>query len=86
HVEKFLRDIAKPKAKPEADAQIAKGARRHPKTLSPATIRRVHATLRTALTSAKRKHLVAFNAAENLELPRANRPKVKPWEAEELGK
>lgn len=86
HVEKFLRDIAKPKAKPEADAQIAKGARRNPKTLSPATIRRVHATLRTALTSAKRKHLVAFNAAENLELPRAARPKVKPWEAEELGK
>jgi integrase len=70
HIEKMLRDIAKP-----IDG----------KALSPATVRRVHATLRSALTSAKRKHLVAFNAAENLELPRAPRPQVRPWEPAELG-
>lgn len=70
HVEKMLRDIA-----------VSKDG----KALSPATVRRVHATLRSALTSAKRKHLVAFNAAENLELPRAPRPQVRPWEAAELG-
>ncbi len=85
HVERMLRDIAQPPKAPAADEKIAKGKRRNPKPLSPATIRRVHATLRSALTSAKRKHLVAFNAAENLELPRAQRPKVKPWEAAELG-
>lgn len=70
HVEKMIRDIAKP-----VDG----------KSLSPATVRRVHATLRSALTSAKRKHLVTFNSAENLELPRAPRPQVRPWEAAELG-
>ncbi|MBH0120566.1 Arm DNA-binding domain-containing protein, partial [Rhodococcus sp. CX] len=86
HVEKMLHDIAQPPAKPKSDEKIAKGKRRNPKTLSPATVRRVHATLRSALTSAKRKHLVGHNAAENLELPRAVRPKVVPWEPEELGK
>lgn len=86
HVEKMLRDIAAPPVKPKPDEKIPKGAKRNPKPLSPATIRRVHATLRSALTSAKRKHLVGHNAAENLELPRAPRPKVTPWEPEELGR
>lgn len=85
HVEKMLRDLAAPPIKPAATAKIAKGQRRNPKTLSPATVRRIHATLRSALTSAKRKHLVGHNAAENLELPRAPRPKVVPWEPAELG-
>ncbi len=86
HVEKMLHDIAQPPAKPKAGEKIGKGQRRNPKKISPATVRRVHATLRSALTSAKRKHLVGHNAAENLELPRAPRPKVVPWEPEELGR
>ncbi|WP_175401134.1 site-specific integrase [Gordonia sp. UCD-TK1] len=85
HVEHMLRQIAKPPQKPAKDAQIGKGQRRNPKPLSAATQRRVHATLRSALTSAKRKHLVSFNAAADMELPRASRPKVKPWEAADLG-
>jgi len=53
--------------------------------LSPATVRRVHATLRGALGSAMKRRLVRYNAAENVELPRAPRKKVQPWEAAELG-
>ncbi|GAA2407321.1 tyrosine-type recombinase/integrase [Streptomyces glaucosporus] len=50
-----------------------------------ATIRRVHATLRSALSTAVRRRLVTFNAAKDVELPKAQRPKVKPWEPAELG-
>ena len=52
----------------------------------PASVRRVHATLRSALSSAQRQQLVAFNAAANLDLPAAARPKVRPWEPAELGR
>ena len=46
----------------------------------------MHATLRSALSSAQRQQLVAFNAAANLDLPAAARPKVRPWEPAELGR
>ena len=51
-----------------------------PDAPGPATRRRVHATLRSALSSALRLQLVAFNAAANVDLPTAVRPKVRPWE------
>lgn len=51
-----------------------------------ASVRRVHATLRSALTSAVRQQLVVFNPAATIELPAAPRPKVRPWEPAELGK
>jgi integrase len=51
-----------------------------------ATVRRIVATLRSALTSAQRLHLVAYNAAANLELPTAARPRVRPWEPADLGR
>ena len=35
---------------------------------------------------AQRQQLVAFNAAANLDLPAAARPKVRPWEPAELGR
>ncbi len=50
-----------------------------------ATVRRIHATLRTALSSAVRQQLVTYNAAKSVELPAAPRPKVRPWEPKELG-
>ncbi|AZM47713.1 site-specific integrase [Streptomyces sp. WAC 06738] len=50
-----------------------------------ATIRRVHATLRSALSTAVRQRLVTFNAAKDIELPKAKRPKARPWEPDELG-
>ena len=48
------------------------------------TIRRVHATLRSALTSARRARLVSYNAATDVELPTVRPAKVRPWEADEL--
>ncbi|SNS40259.1 Site-specific recombinase XerD [Rhodococcoides kyotonense] len=85
HIEKMLQALAEPPSAPAVGAKISKGKRRNPKPRSAATIRRIHATLRSALTSAQAKHLVPFNAAKNLELPKARRPKVKPWEVDELG-
>ena len=48
------------------------------------TVRRVHATLRSALTSARKARLVAYNAASDAELPNVRPAKVRPWEADEL--
>ncbi len=48
------------------------------------TIRRVHATLRSALATAKRRRLVSYNAAEDVDLPAVPRSRVKPWEVTEL--
>ncbi len=45
---------------------------------SAATLRRVHATLRSALSTAVRQRLVTFNAAKDIDLPTAQRPKVRP--------
>lgn len=58
----------------------------HGSGMSGATTRRVVATLRSALTSAQRRQLVTINAAANLELPAAPRPKVRPWEPADLGR
>ena len=49
------------------------------------TIRRVHATLRSALTDARREGLVKANVANDARVPKAQRPKVRPWEPAELG-
>ncbi|MGH3569958.1 MAG: tyrosine-type recombinase/integrase [Pseudonocardia sp.] len=49
------------------------------------TVRVAHGVLRSALTSARRARLVAFNAAADIELPAASRPKVRPWQPAELG-
>jgi len=52
----------------------------------PSTVRRVHATLRSALSDAKRRRLVSYNAAVDVALPKTGRPKVRPWEPDELGR
>jgi hypothetical protein len=52
----------------------------------PSTRRRVHATLRSALSDAKRRRLVPYNAAVDAAVPAASRPKVRPWEPAELGR
>ncbi|MCU1690868.1 MAG: integrase family protein [Jatrophihabitantaceae bacterium] len=49
----------------------------------PATVRRVHATVRSA--TAKRRRLITVNPAIDIELPQARVPEVMPWEAAELG-
>ncbi|WNB84520.1 site-specific integrase [Cellulomonas sp. ATA003] len=71
HVEHALVQIAQP----------VKGRR----AMGPATVRRVHATLRSALATAKRKRLISHNPAVDVDLPSASRPKVHPWQPGELG-
>lgn len=49
------------------------------------TVRRVHATLRSALSDAVRAELILSNPATHATAPRHQRPKISPWEPEELG-
>jgi integrase len=77
-----------------ADLEPARGsitarllaARKAPprKPLSETTIRRVHAALRSALNSAVRRHLIAYNPALHVELPSARRPRAVVWTEDEV--
>lgn len=51
----------------------------------PATVNRIHATLRSALADARRWRLVAFNAATDVVVPSERRALVHPWEPAEIG-
>ncbi len=55
------------------------------RALSAATVRRVHATLLSALNSAVKRHLIAINVAGHVELPSASRPPVRVWSPEQVG-
>lgn len=48
------------------------------------TVRRIHAVLRSALSDAKRRRLVTYNAAIDVEIPTDNPAHVDPWEPAEL--
>jgi integrase len=72
HVEQMLATVSKPATK----GKRAVGA---------TSVRRVHATLRSALSTAKRRRLISYNPAVDVELPAVSRPKVRPWEAADLG-
>lgn len=52
---------------------------------SAVTVRRVHATLRSALATAVKRRMIPFNPARDLDLSTLDRPTVKPWEPAELG-
>lgn len=54
-------------------------ARRRP--LSPTTLRRVHATLMSALNSAVKRRKLRHNPAEHVELPKARRVRPLVWTA-----
>ena len=60
---------------------IALGRRGRP--LSPSTIRRVHAVLRSALNSAVKRRLIPYNPANHIELAPENPKRPKPWTAEQ---
>ncbi len=72
HVSRMVRDLT-----------ASNATRTRP--IGPTSLRRVHATLRSALSDARREGLVTTNAAVDATVPRAERPKVRPWEPEELG-
>jgi integrase len=50
----------------------------------PVTVRRIHATLRSALTYAVKTRRLPFNVASNVTPPNGTRPEVQPWSAAEL--
>jgi integrase len=52
----------------------------------PSTVRRIHATLRSALSDTVMGQLIAYNPAGKVPLPKTSRPKVTPWEPAELGR
>ena len=50
-----------------------------PQPLSPARIRRVHATLMSALGSAVKRKRIALNVAAHVEVPSGRRPRAVVW-------
>jgi integrase len=56
---------------------------RRGRPLSPSSIRRVHATLRSALNSAVKRRLIPYNSALHVELAPENPKRPQPWTAEE---
>jgi integrase len=63
-------------------AAISTGRRGHP--LSPSTIRRIHAVLRSALNTAVRRRLIPYNPAFHIELAPENPKRPKPWTPEQV--
>lgn len=54
------------------------------RAVSPATMRRIHATLTSALSTAERRGWVQRNAATTLELARAPKPRTSAWTSAEF--
>ena len=73
-----LRDVRPPHV--EDVLTFAARPRERGKTPGPATVRRVHATMRSAFASAKRQRYIPYNPAVDVDLPKAARPTVRPWE------
>ena len=51
--------------------------------MSPSTIRRVHAVLRSALNTAVKRRLIPYSPAEHIELAPENPKRPKPWTVSE---
>jgi integrase len=62
-------------------ANIALGRRGRP--LSPASLRRVHSVLRSALNAAVKKRLLPYSPAEHIELAPENPKRPRPWSVDE---
>jgi integrase len=58
---------------------VANGRRGRP--LSPSTIRRIHAVLRSALNTAVKRRLIPYSPAEHIELAPENPKRPRPWTA-----
>ena len=71
-------------AAPHIDAMINAIANDGGKHRSPTTIRRIHATLRSALNTALRRQLINVNPALQVELPRQDRKTAAVWTPAQL--
>lgn len=93
HVEKHLvpllggirLDELRPEDIERAYAAILAGNAERERPIGPTSLRRIHATLSSALNSAVRKRRLTWNPAAHVDLARRTRPKVQPWSADELG-
>ncbi|MEX2275249.1 MAG: site-specific integrase [Actinomycetota bacterium] len=65
-------------------AQISAGYATLLEGRSPATVRRIHATLHRALGDAVKSGLLTLNPASTAQLPKAERPEMKTWTLQEL--
>lgn len=83
HVERMYSAI---RAKGPGGPTKARPLDRMKRVPGPATLRRVHATLMSALNTAVRKRYLLWNPAEHAELPKVTRPKVSPWQPAEVGR
>lgn len=73
HVERMYRELA---------VRESRGGR----PLSAASVRRIHATLMSALNMAVRRGLLDRNPAATVELPRADKANVETWSSVELSR
>ncbi|GAB6939048.1 hypothetical protein JCM11754A_25750 [Isoptericola variabilis] len=64
------------------DRMYSQIRRDHP-NVTPATIQRVHRTLRSAIRTAVKRGEVKHDVTAHVELPQHRRPKVRPWEPAE---
>jgi len=61
---------------------ISVGRRGRP--LSPSTIRRIHAVLRSALNTAVKRRLIPYNPADHVELAPENPKRARPWTVKQV--
>ncbi|HEX6196612.1 MAG TPA: hypothetical protein VFZ37_11925 [Jiangellaceae bacterium] len=86
HFSTAYREILAERRAAIADAQAERDNGGHvvmPRSISPTTIRRIHAVARKALSSAVSGGLIPQNPASNAELPKVAKSKVQPWTPEQ---
>lgn len=66
-------------------AAIARGNAGRRRPVGAATVRRIHATLQSALNTAVKRRVIAYNPAAHVELASAPRPRVTVWSPEQVG-
>jgi integrase len=83
-----MRLLGQPEATtaPSAELERLLRARKasNPKPLSDATIRRVHATLMSALNNAVKRKRIAHNPAAHVDVPTGRRPRAVVWTADRI--
>ncbi|MGH8894418.1 MAG: Arm DNA-binding domain-containing protein, partial [Actinomycetes bacterium] len=68
-IDLMLNELVRPRAK---------------RSLSPATVRRIHSTLRVALNDAVRRRLISHNPTQHVELPTESRRPATVWTPEQV--
>ncbi len=86
HIEKYLKpELGRLKLKDLRPEHVYGMLRVVAEGRSAATVHRVRATLRTALTAAVKERRLSWNPARDLDMPRETRTRVEPWTPAETG-